>query len=37
MSEAALWLARSEDRECDLAATTSVLDGLLASLRARLR
>jgi hypothetical protein len=36
MSEATLWLARSEDREIDLAATTSVLEGLLDSLRARL-
>jgi hypothetical protein len=36
MSEATLWLARSEDRERDLAATTAVLDGLLGSPRARL-
>jgi hypothetical protein len=34
MNEAALWLARSEDRERDLAATTAVVDGLLDSLRA---
>ena len=33
MNEAALWLARSKQRETDLAATTAVLDGLLDSLR----
>jgi hypothetical protein len=36
MNEAALWLARAEDRERDLAARAAALDGLLDSLRARL-
>jgi AcrR family transcriptional regulator len=35
MNEAALWLARSADRERDLAATIAALRGLLDSLRAQ--
>jgi AcrR family transcriptional regulator len=35
MNEAALWLARSDDRERDLAATIAALRGLLDSLRAQ--
>jgi AcrR family transcriptional regulator len=34
MNEAALWLANSDDRERDLAATNAALRGLLVSLRA---
>jgi len=35
MNEAALWLAQSESRARDLAATTAALSALLDSLRAK--